>query len=310
MKTAAPVEVLKAENLSVRYGGRMAVRSLQLTVGGGTVFGLIGPDGAGKSTALRAIIGLERAHEGSAWIMGRNPAPDPRRIAPLVGYMPQKFSLYPDLTVQENLRFFAALHSVNRSRGSGYLQWESRLLESSLLEPFRTRRAGHLSGGMKQKLALACALVHSPPLLVLDEPTVGLDPVSRQEFWRLLRELAQGGTAVLVATPDFAEADRCDRVALMHSGKLLAADAPERLLNAFPGKVWRVEGAEFRRAGEVLRNRPVPGVRLMRAGDHWRAYSLTDVAPALRERLAGLEVAVEPAAPNMEDVFWELTARM
>lgn len=205
--------MIEVRDLHKRYGATEAVRGLSLSVPGGTICGLIGPDGAGKTTTMRILCGLLRPDGGEASILGHDCARETRAIKDHLGYMPQRFSLYPDLTVAENLRFFADLFAVPRAERAAR---EVELMEFSRLAPFVGRRAGRLSGGMKQKLALCCTLIHTPQVLILDEPTTGVDPVSRREFWRILRDLAGRGLALLVSTPYMDEAGMCDAVVLMH----------------------------------------------------------------------------------------------
>jgi ABC-2 type transport system ATP-binding protein len=209
-----------------------ALAGLTLDVGRGEMFGLIGPDGAGKTTAIRLICGLLHADAGQVRVLGRDPARDHRAITREVGYLSQRFSLYGDLTIDENVAFFAAIHGVR-----GFHARRDHLLDMTQLTPFRGRLADKLSGGMKQKLALACTLVHEPDLVVLDEPTTGVDPVSRREFWKLLSHFLDSGITILMATPYLDEAERCHRVALVHEGRTLALDTPARLRTSLPG-LW------------------------------------------------------------------------
>src|SRR5438876_8777936 len=217
------------------------------------MFGLIGPDGAGKTTTIRLICGLLQAETGVARVLGVHPVRDHRRLADSVGYLSQRFSLYGDLSIDENIAFFAEIHGV-----SDYVSRRDRLLEMTQLAPFRSRLADRLSGGMKQKLALACTLVHEPALIVLDEPTTGVDPVSRREFWKLLSEFLSQGITIVMATPYLDEAERCSRVALLHQGGLLAMDTPAALNGSLPGTLYEVMMTEHRPAVAILRE--LPGV--------------------------------------------------
>ena len=224
-------DTIALEDVTKRYGPAVtAVRDLSVTFPRGEMLGLIGPDGAGKTTTIRLMCGLIRADHGSIRIFGLDPARDHRRLTAAVGYLSQRFSLYGDLSVDENIAFFAEIHGVR-----DYAARRNRLLEMTQLAPFRTRLADRLSGGMKQKLALACTLVHEPQLIILDEPTTGVDPVSRREFWKLLFEFLSQGITIVMATAYLAEAERCSRVALMHEGRLLAFDRPDALRAAVPG---------------------------------------------------------------------------
>jgi ABC-2 type transport system ATP-binding protein len=213
-----------------KYGTTPALAALTLEVRRGEMFGLIGSDGAGKTTAIRLMCGLLRADSGSIRVLGHDPVRQHRALTERVGYLSQRFSLYGDLTIDENVAFFAEIHGVSR-----YQRRRDQLLDMTQLTPFRGRLADKLSGGMKQKLALACTLVHEPELILLDEPTTGVDPVSRREFWKLLSEFLSHGITILMSTPYLDEAERCGRVALLHEGRLLACDEPSRLRAALPG---------------------------------------------------------------------------
>ncbi|MBI2188697.1 MAG: ABC transporter ATP-binding protein [Acidobacteria bacterium] len=210
-----------------RYGATRALDEVTFEVGRGEMFGLIGSDGAGKTTAIRLMCGLLRADAGEVRTLGRDPVGEHHRITARVGYLSQRFSLYGDLTIDENIAFFAEVHGVG-----DYRRRRDQLLEMTQLAPFRARLADRLSGGMKQKLALVCTLVHEPELLLLDEPTTGVDPVSRREFWKLLSEFLAQGITILMSTPYLDEAERCTRVALLHEGRLLACDDPTTLRSA------------------------------------------------------------------------------
>jgi len=213
-----------------RYGATQALNAVTLHVQRGEMFGLIGSDGAGKTTAIRLMCGLLRADAGEIRVLGHDPVRDHRRMTERVGYLSQRFSLYGDLTIDENIAFFAEIHGMKH-----YARRREQLLGMTQLTPFRDRLADRLSGGMKQKLALACTLVHEPELILLDEPTTGVDPVSRREFWKLLSEFLSAGITILMSTPYLDEAERCTRVALLHDGRLLACDEPSRLRATMPG---------------------------------------------------------------------------
>ena len=207
------------EGVGKRFGAVTALQAATLDVRPGEMFGLIGPDGAGKTTAIRLMCGLLRPDAGVVRVLGHNPVREHRRLTAEVGYLSQRFSLYADLTVDENIAFFAEVRGV-----AAYRQRRDQLLQMTRLAPFGNRLASRLSGGMKQKLALACTLVHEPQVLLLDEPTTGVDPVSRREFWKLLSECLSRGITVLLSTPYLDEAERCARVALLHEGRVLEAD--------------------------------------------------------------------------------------
>jgi ABC-2 type transport system ATP-binding protein len=207
-----------------RYGSTTALSDVSFDVRAGEMFGLIGSDGAGKTTAIRAMCGLLHVDSGSVRVLGKDPTRQRRQVTERVGYLSQRFSLYGDLTIDENIAFFAEIHGVR-----DYGRQRDRLLDLTQLAAFRGRRADRLSGGMKQKLALACTLVHEPEVILLDEPTTGVDPVSRREFWKLLSGFLADGITILMSTPYLDEAERCSRIALLHDGRLLACDEPVRL---------------------------------------------------------------------------------
>lgn len=215
---------LELSGVTKRYGATEAVHGLSLRVERGEMFGLIGADGAGKTTTIRLMCGLLRGDEGQVRTLTHDPVRDHRRVTEKVGYLSQRFSLYGDLTIDENIAFFAEIHGVRDFR-----QRRDHLLAITQLLPFRSRLADRLSGGMKQKLALACTLVHEPELILLDEPTTGVDPVSRREFWKLLSEFLAQGITIVMSTTYFDEAERCTRVALLHEGRLLASGDPSQV---------------------------------------------------------------------------------
>ena len=296
-------DAITFDRVTKRYGRTDAVRELSLTVAAGEMFGLIGPDGAGKTTTIRLLCGLLTADAGRVRVLDLDPRRDHRALTKSIGYLSQRFSLYGDLSIDENIAFFAEIHDVR-----DYAARRNRLLEMTQLTPFRSRLADRLSGGMKQKLALACTLVHEPKLIVLDEPTTGVDPVSRREFWKLLSEFLSQGITIVMATPYLDEAERCTRVALLHDGRLLALDRPDALRATLPGTLLEVIVADHRRAAEALERTPgVADVQMF--GE--RAHVLMDrVDPQAGERLAsalaqaGLRVtSVRPIATSLEDVF-------
>jgi len=243
--TDAPL--LTARNLVVRYGQHEAVHGISLEVRSGEVVGLIGPDGAGKTSTLRVLGGLQKATGGQAAAFGDDCWKARRALHTRLGYLAQRFALYGDLTVHENIQFFALMYGVPR--------WQERrreLLELVGLTPFHNRLADRLSGGMKQKLALACTLIHSPKALLLDEPTTGVDPVTRREFWRLLADLVNDGLTLFIATPYLDEAERCTRVVLMHEGALLANSRPQEIPDMMPGTILEVTATPRATAAQIL----------------------------------------------------------
>ena len=230
-------DLITIENFSKSYGKIQAVDKLSLKIESGELFGLIGPDGAGKTTTMRTLCTLLPLEEGQIRIANLEVRRDVAAIRGILGYMPQRFSLYPDLSVEQNLLFFADLFGVSVAEKAKRLK---QLYHFSKLEPFKNRLAKQLSGGMKQKLALSCTLIHTPTVLILDEPTTGVDPVSRREFWQILRQLRDDGVTILVSTPYMDEALLCNRVAFMHKGKLLALDDPRFITRHFPYKLYEV----------------------------------------------------------------------
>jgi len=291
------------DRVSRRYGDVQAVRDLSLSVAAGEMFGLIGPDGAGKTTTIRMMCGLLRADSGSIRVLGLDPIRQHREVTTSVGYLSQRFSLYTDLSVNENIAFFAEIHGMRH-----YEPARDRLLEMTQLKAFGNRLAGQLSGGMKQKLALACTLIHQPRLIVLDEPTTGVDPISRREFWKLLSEFLSQGLTIVMSTPYLDEAERCSRIAFLHNGQLLALDHPDALRQTLPGKLFEVIAPDHRRAAAVLRSLPaVASVQTFGERAHVRLEEPpADAADLLARELrgAGVEVtAVRQVPPSLEDVF-------
>ena len=223
--------MIRAENLTRRFGDLVAVDRLNLEIGRGEIFGLVGPDGAGKTTTLRLLCGLMAPSEGQVRVAGHDVVRRPGAVKDSIGYMAQRFGLYLDLTVEENMTFYADLYGLPAGERD---QLGGRLLRMTRMEPFRARQAGQLSGGMKQKLALMCALLHRPRVLFLDEPTNGVDPVSRRDFWAILYQLVKDGMTVFVTTAYLDEAERTNRVGLMHRGRLIACDTPQALRRLLP----------------------------------------------------------------------------
>lgn len=298
------------EDVVKEYGATRALAGVTFAVEAGEMFGLIGPDGAGKTTAIRAACGLIGVTAGRVAVLGSDPVREHRRITGAIGYLSQRFSLYGDLTIDENIAFFAEIHGVK-----GYQAARDRLLSITQLTAFRHRRADRLSGGMKQKLALACTLVHEPRILLLDEPTTGVDPVSRREFWKLLSEFLAEGLTIVMATPYLDEAERCSRVALLHDGRLLAVSTPGQLRRTLAGPLVEVLTNTPRPPLEALA--ALPGVEDVQAfGDraHVRlatSYPAADAAEAIAAGLsrAGIDVVSTRAiTPSLEDVFIDLIA--
>jgi ABC-2 type transport system ATP-binding protein len=244
---------IQTESLIRDFKSIRAVDSLNLTINQGELFGLVGPDGAGKTTTLRILAGLLEITGGSAYVSNHNINREPEAIKTKIGYMAQQFSLYAELSVLENIRFFADLYDVPPD---GLNQRIERLLSFAGLLNFKTRWAGRLSGGMQKKLALACTLIHQPPILLLDEPTTGVDPISRREFWNILGDLHIDGTTIVVSTPYMDEADRCSRVGLMYNGKLIECAPPEEIRSKIKGDLIKVLPLDWQTTRRFLRTFP------------------------------------------------------
>lgn len=302
------MSTLILDHVTKKYGDVIAVRDLSMSVEPGEMFGLIGPDGAGKTTTIRLMCGLLRSDAGSVRILGRDPVKEHVAVTQSIGYLSQRFSLYGDLTVDENLAFFAEIHGL-RTSDTEIRARRARLLELTQLAPFSGRLADQLSGGMKQKLALACTLIHEPRVILLDEPTTGVDPVSRREFWKLLSEFLSQGITILMATPYLDEAERCSRVALLHEGQLLALDTPGNLRSGLSGDVMEIIAGDRGRAVSVLARLPgIIDVQLFGERAHVRLgpespFSDPDrLAVALRD--AGIHPeSVRRVPTSLEDVF-------
>jgi ABC-2 type transport system ATP-binding protein len=301
-------QALVLDRVTKKYGDVVAVRELSMSIQRGEMFGLIGPDGAGKTTAIRLMCGLLKVDAGTVRVLGHDPVRDHARATQSIGYLSQRFSLYGDLSVDENIAFFAEIHGL-RINDPAIKARRTRLLELTQLAPFRDRLADALSGGMKQKLALACTLVHEPQVILLDEPTTGVDPVSRREFWKLLSEFLSQGITILMATPYLDEAERCSRVALLHEGRLLALDSPATLRAGLEGEVIEVIAADRDRATDVLNRLPgVVDVQLFGERTHVRLEPDSrfgdpeQLAAALKQAGIDLE-SVRRIPTSLEDVF-------
>lgn len=291
-------------NISKRYGPFSALKSISFEVKRGELFGLIGPDGAGKTTLFRLLTTLITPDEGIATVDGLDTVNNYRKIRKNIGYMPDRFSLYQDLTVEENLNFFATLFNTTIERNYDLIEPIYKQIK-----PFSNRRAGKLSGGMKQKLALSCALIHRPSVLFLDEPTTGVDAVSRSEFWDMLSNLKSQGITILVSTPYMDEATRCDRIALMNEGKILVIDSPEGIIRNFNKPLYELAGnnmfallQETRKLEHVIKCYPFGSAH----------HTVTSVGFSIEKAIASLsenglkDVTISPAKPTIEDVFIEL----
>jgi len=305
--TQSRTPILRWQDVSFSYGDLLAVSSLSLDVMAGEMFGLIGPDGAGKTTLLRLALGLLKPERGTIETCGLDPHKQHRELTYKIGYLSQRFSLYGDLTVDENIAFFARVHGVK-----GWKKRRDELLEMVRMTPFRKRLADRLSGGMKQKLALSCTLIHTPELLILDEPTTGVDPVSRRDFWLLLAHLQQDGLTIVMTTPYLDEAERCQRVAMLNRGRLLAVNDPNALRESFPHLVIELVAKPRRPAVAMLRESPAVShveafgerlhVFLPRGTDDSPEKGIEGMVEGLRNQ--GIEVsACHQVTPSLEDVF-------
>lgn len=299
---------VSAQGLTKYFGAVCACWGIDLTVAPGEIVGLVGPDGAGKTTAFRMLCGILPPDHGTARVAGYDVVTQSEAVKARIGYLPQRFSLHRDLTIDENIQYVAELYTVPRD------EWQSRreeLLEMTYLAPFRRRLAGRLSGGMRQKLALVCALVHRPEVLFLDEPTTGVDPVSRRDFWKLLHDLPRQGVTMVISTPYMDEAARCNRLAFMYAGQVLATDSPDNLRRQLPGELIQVRCRPQREAREALKR--CSAVRSVEVfGDRLHVLFHGKADPALCERLlaeAGVEcLEQQPVEPSLEDVFMSLVS--
>ena len=301
--------VVELEGLTRRFGGLTAVDGLSFRVGRGELFGLVGPDGAGKTTTLRMLSGVLRPSAGDARLEGVSVVRDPERVKHSIAYMAQRFGLYGDLTVAENLEFYADLYRVPRAERPARLE---RLYQFSALGPFQSRLAAQLSGGMKQKLALSCCLIHEPAILLLDEPTFGVDPISRRDLWLIVHQMVARGTTVVVSTAYMDEAERFDRLAMLHRGRLVALDTAEQLQRDVGLEMLAVPVDRVHEARAAARE--LPGVRSASVFGDRLHVAVADAAEAPRIvaalRAAGFAAGEARAvAPTLEDVFIERIAR-
>lgn len=297
---------IRTHDLSRSFGDLAAVRALTLDVPPGEIFALVGPDGAGKTTTMRLLTATMEPTSGDAWIDGHHVVDEGEAVKHVIGYMSQRFGLYSDLTVLENIHFYADLYGVPRRERNEAVD---RLLGFSQLLPFKKRLAGRLSGGMKQKLGLACALVHTPRVLLLDEPTNGVDPVSRREFWRILARLAKDGVTIFVSTAYLDEAERADRIGLLHEGRLLAVGTLSELRVAVPGTLLEVRSARPRELAAEARA-ALPAAHVSAFGDRLHVLVQGGADSDDARVLFGVISRVEPRSgeprvivPSLEDVF-------
>ena len=296
---------ISVSNISKSYKKVKAVQDISFVVNPGELFGLIGPDGAGKTTIFRILTTLLIPDEGTATVAGLDVVKDYKAIRNAVGYMPGRFSLYQDLTVEENLTFFATIFGTT-------IKENYDLIEDIYvqIEPFKDRRAGKLSGGMKQKLALSCALIHKPKVLFLDEPTTGVDPVSRKEFWEMLKRLQKKGITILVSTPYMDEAALCDRIALIQDGGILEIDTPEAIVNKFPKTIYNVGANNMYKLILTLQSYEhlysvFPFGEFVHYTDKRDSFEAADLKSYL-ENVGLTDVSIEVTQPSIEDAFMEL----
>jgi ABC-2 type transport system ATP-binding protein len=301
---------ISTEKLTKHFDKVTAVDNLQLQVKKGEIYGLVGPDGAGKTTTIRLLCGLLNIIEGDAIISGTSVKSDPETVKQKIGYMPQRFSLYGDLTVIENLNFFADLYQVPKDARKKKI---AQLLEFSRLTPFIKRRAEQLSGGMKQKLALSCTLIHEPEILFLDEPTTGVDPVSRREFWKILYSLNENGMTILISTPYMDEAELCNTIGFMHQGKLIAVDTPQNLKSKLSDELLELKAEPIREVSKQVKS--AAGVKeVIVFGDRLH-LTVTDINQAQTAVMAILQknkfqlISLKAIKPSLEDIFVNLVRK-
>ena len=298
------MDAIRIEALTKSFDGMKAVDGLTLNVAEGEIFALVGPDGAGKTTTMRLLTAIMEPTSGDAWVAGHHIVKEAEAVNENIGYMSQRFGLYPDLTVMENIDFYADIYSVPRQ---GRAERIDRLLAFSNLTPFQKRLAGNLSGGMKQKLGLACALIHTPKVLFLDEPTNGVDPVSRRDFWRILYQLLREKVTIFISTAYLDEAERAHRIGLLHRGKLLAVGTPDEVKTLMRGTILEIRAAEPRKATALLRER-LPGIPVGLFGDRVHIVAGDPAAMARQAEdvlvAAGLQAEeIRSIEPALEDVF-------
>jgi ABC-2 type transport system ATP-binding protein len=305
--TEAQTPAIEVHALVKRFGGAPVIRGVSFNCAPGEVFGFVGPDGAGKTTIMRLLAAVMKPDEGSIAIGGVDAVADPERVRSGVSYMPQRFGLYEDLTVDENIEFFAELFGIAPRDREGRA---ARFLATSGMTPFRKRRAGQLSGGMKQKLGLTCALIHTPRLLLLDEPTAGVDPLSRRDFWRILYGLRREGVAIIVATSYLDEAERCTRLGLLRDGRMLYCDTPPALKALMPGEILAISSRRPRSARDAIAElEGVKGAILMGDSVHVVVDDASrrtgELEAAMRQRDVSFD-GIERISPSIEDLFVSL----
>jgi len=303
-----PETAIRCDSVCKKYGKTEALKGLNFDVRRGEIFGIIGPDGAGKTTLFRILTTLILADSGTASVDGFDVVKDYKEIRKRVGYMPGRFSLYQDLTVEENLNFFATVFNTT-------IEENYELVKDiyQQIEPFKKRRAGKLSGGMKQKLALSCALIHKPSVLFLDEPTTGVDPVSRKEFWGMLKKLKEQGITILVSTPYMDEASLCDRIALIQNGRFLKIDTPKDIVSQYGNRLWAVQSDNMYklltdlRANELSENCFAFGDKHHVSVDN-EQFKIDDLRQYLEQK-GHTNIEIREIEPSIEDCFMQLSQR-
>jgi ABC-2 type transport system ATP-binding protein len=301
---------IRARGLTKRFGNLAAVDNFTLEVAPGEAFALVGPDAAGKTTIMRLLVGIMDPDAGEAQVLGFDTVKEAESLKEQIGYMPQRFGLYDDLTVAENMAFYADIYRVPKAERQRRMP---ELLGFANLTAFTSRQARNLSGGMRQKLGLACALIHTPRLLFLDEPTFGVDPISRREFWEILHRLLGTGLTIFLSTAYLDEAERANRVGLLHQGKLLVVDSPKAIKRSFEGELLEARASNLWAARKVLRGHTLV-LQSLAMGDRLM-LTVKDAAGAAAPLKAALEgagltgVALSPAAPNLEDLFVQIVRR-
>ena len=310
MKSAAHSAAVYTAGLSKQFAGLTAVEGLDLRIDQGTMCALVGPDGAGKTTTIRMMCGILPPTDGRVEVLGLDVQRNRRELKHRIGYLSQGFSLYEDLSIDENIEFFAEIHQVRDFKAR-----RNELLEFTRLTPFRSRLGGRLSGGMKKKLALACTLVHKPEVIFLDEPTTGVDPVSRRDFWLILSQVLKDGVSIVVSTPYLDEAERCSQVALLSGGKLLASDSPAEMHGKMPGHIVEFTVSDVRRASAVLPQESVDWcLEVQPFGDRFdvRCEDAETCTQKVSSRVlqAGVEVLdAREVSPSLENVFISMLRR-
>jgi len=298
---------VSVENVNKRYDKIIALDNISFEAEAGEIFGIIGPDGAGKTTLFRILTTLLLADSGNATVDGDDVVKDYKRIRQKIGYMPGRFSLYQDLTVEENLNFFATIFHTT-------IEENYHLIKDIYvqIEPFKKRKAGKLSGGMKQKLALCCALIHKPTVLFLDEPTTGVDPVSRKEFWEMLQQLKEQGISILVSTPYMDEASLCDRIAFIQDGQFLEINTPSAIVSKFKGKLWSAEADNmYQLLLDLRENAHVKSCFTFGESHHITVDDLISIE-SLKTYLSykgHIHIEIKSIKPSIEDCFMQITEK-